>query len=627
MSTAEPLIREIPPAAHEGPAVADAIVANPQATKILVAVHGIGNQSRFATAQAVASAFCRYYDKPSAIPLGRFHTTPPEPLMLDPDLDPGLADRIGFAEIYWADIPREVVDQADTLEGAQAWAKTLVERVRLRQNPSTADPKARLSDDDFDMLETVLKEAIQTVDILDRLLLFAKLTALPNFDLKRLLADFLGDVQLVTEFGSIRERLLKQFRDGMDRVHECHPDAEIYIISHSEGTVVSFLGLLEAFTAQPAPPWLGRIKGYMTIGSPLNKHVVCWPRLWSAFEKSAESTRNPIDAPIPWQNYFDKGDLIAFKLDRTRRWIAEHGWERSFEFPEENDHEFSRYVLPGKAHNDYFTDPAVFGHFIQNVVKPASKPGDSVVERPDYREPPKTRWWVPPLAYATFLIPLILLFVGCYAFYKVVHANVSPHEPLSGLRIFGDVALIVGLLGSITTVARVARLSRPNHLHVLAAALFAGALAAYCYGGSDHLLEALSFPNIPRLQTGNPIVDRFDTNTNRICFAAVVLCLINYLGARWFPRLGMKLLIVGGSIVSFLMVASYVAIGKEAGHGGQLWPIVLCGILFFYLWWLAAMIFDLIFIWMRYIRRPVAAQKLDELLPMTMGAQADEITA
>ena len=43
--------------------------------KILVAIHGIGDQIGYATAQAVASQVGSYYDIAAPIPLGRFYRT------------------------------------------------------------------------------------------------------------------------------------------------------------------------------------------------------------------------------------------------------------------------------------------------------------------------------------------------------------------------------------------------------------------------------------------------------------------------------------------------------------------------------------------------------------------------
>ena len=40
------------------------------------------------------------------------------------------------------------------------------------------------------------------------------------------------------------------------------------------------------------------------------------------------------------------------------------------------------------------------------------------------------------------------------------------------------------------------------------------------------------------------------------------------------------------------------------------WPVVLAGLAFLYLWWLGILLFDLTFIWHRYIRRSVAVETL-----------------
>ena len=40
------------------------------------------------------------------------------------------------------------------------------------------------------------------------------------------------------------------------------------------------------------------------------------------------------------------------------------------------------------------------------------------------------------------------------------------------------------------------------------------------------------------------------------------------------------------------------------------WPVLLSGAVFLYLWWLAALIFDLGFVWQRYIRNSLANDRL-----------------
>ncbi|HEV2045526.1 MAG TPA: hypothetical protein VGQ95_02900 [Chthoniobacterales bacterium] len=44
-----------------------------------------------------------------------------------------------------------------------------------------------------------------------------------------------------------------------------------------------------------------------------------------------------------------------------------------------------------------------------------------------------------------------------------------------------------------------------------------------------------------------------------------------------------------------------------------IWPILLAGFAFLYLWWLAALVFDLVFTWRRYIRRSTAINYLRNL--------------
>ena len=185
--------------------------------KVLVAVHGIGNQFQYATIQSVAYGFCRYFGMPAAIPLGRFHRLTPGPYVLDPDLRPKDIKRgFGFVEVYGPTSLRGVVNKAYILEEAQAWARTLVERVRLRHEKAPHGKKGeiRLNAGDFDMLETVLTELIQGVDVLDRLFFLAKKMGLFSFRLKELLSDFMGDVQIVTEFSSERKICRVPVQDG-----------------------------------------------------------------------------------------------------------------------------------------------------------------------------------------------------------------------------------------------------------------------------------------------------------------------------------------------------------------------------------------------------------------------------
>src|SRR5262249_38087779 len=130
------------------------------------------------------------------------------------------------------------------------------------------------------------------------------------------------------------------------------------------------------------------------------------------------------DSPIAWRNYYDFGDPVGFRLNATREWLHANGWRDFFDFNPENhpDHDigFTRYYFPGKAHNDYWEDEGVFGHFISTVIKPPSLAG---VNLPKTVPPPRSRllpWVVSPTL--PYVLAMALVFVAVYILYKAVGA-------------------------------------------------------------------------------------------------------------------------------------------------------------------------------------------------------------
>ena len=396
------------------------------AKQVIVAIHGIGDQFRYETIQSVANQFCEYFGQPAAIPLGMFHSTLyrlgpdkssdlgslvkgiaqiqaklrddtpiPQPastpetaehfpaaLVLKAPMIPQLPANLGFAEVYWADVPRDPAKDEHTLEESKKWAKTIVERLRLRYRGGGVINGLQLTNNNYLMAATVIQEIIQTVAVLERLLFLAEKAGLLRFDLNKVLVDYLGDVQIVAEYTFYRKKIMEIFDTVMTNISDDDPQAEIYLVAHSEGTVITFLGLLTALSAAERPAWVERVRGLMTIGSPINKHIILWPEL---FDLLKNPKTQHLTQPIEWRNYYDFGDPIGFRLDATRDWLKENHWTTGkqpfFNFNDKEDVEddahdigFARYPLPGKAHNDYWNDAEVFGHFIQTVVKPV-RPG------------------------------------------------------------------------------------------------------------------------------------------------------------------------------------------------------------------------------------------------------------
>ena len=80
---------------------------------------------------------------------------------------------------------------------------------------------------------------------------------------------------------------------------------------------------------------------------------------------------------------------------------------------------------------------------------------------------------------------------------------------------------------------------------------------------------------------------------------------------RPFLRGMRPLLIPGGLAVTMIVLFRLLSEGSAASQ--PLWPLLLAGAAFLYLWWLAALLFDLVFVWHRYIRGSALQQRLHRL--------------
>ncbi|GAB4040857.1 hypothetical protein [Spirosoma jeollabukense] len=575
-----------------------------QITKIIVAVHGIGDQNAFGTIQQVVNQFCTFYKEPAAIPLGMFHTnTKQVAFSIPPLFPPKHFKELAFAEVYWAKIPRAVVSDQHTLEEAKAWAATIVERLRLRwkqkHNPSS------FKDVDFNRIKIVLLEMINTIAILERLCFLADRAGLFTFDLKKLLDDYLGDVQVVAEFEPSRHDILKTFNEVMSSVHKAHPDAEIHIIAHSEGTVVSFLGLLKAASKLKPAPWLDKVKGFMTFGSPIDKHLVLWPEL---FPENSTPGKQVKKVPIEWRNYYDKGDPIGFELDDARAWLEENKWHGLFNFTDKDDFGFIRYPFPGKAHVDYWTDEDVFGHFIHTVVKP---PLDNQPNFPPPGDKNLNKW-------LSYILPYIgvfaILLLGVYVLFKGIF-SLSPangddsNDDFVFVNVLGSAILLSGIM----VISRIPRLTRDVWYQLYAFGYFTLTIILYLYLlHSEFAIETWFYKRV-----GLDIINKLDYGFayGRI-FITLIAISILYFSHRIFPKLGIEPFLILGTIVIVVLTSFYVK-DNNSKTDKPLWPLFIATAAFFYLCWLAALIFDLVFVWHVHIRSSFALAKMKTVRPQS----------
>jgi hypothetical protein len=643
--------------------------------KVIVAIHGIGDQYRNATIQSVIASFGQFADYTAAMPLGRlgagdgknifFLKGPPAPV--------GDLATVGFVEFYWADIPRKVQTAGYRIEETKAWARTVVERLRARYNFLRNEARARsgetgvpleLGPEDFSAAADAIDEMIETFAVLDHLLLVFEKLGLLKFNLNDLLTSYVGDVQIVADFPDQRRIILDEFSKLLNDVAAKEPEAEIYLIAHSEGTVVAFMGLLEAMASRPPkngrppakpPSWIRQVHGLMTIGSPIDKHLILWPDIWDDLQTQYGCLGYlPDRKQIKWRNYYDYGDPVGFRLDTTRDWLRDHKWAPFFEFessddklkaknePQQPNHDygFSRYLFPGAAHIDYWGDEDVFGHFIENVVlakkkqpgqtePPSEKQGSKPAGAKRYSEPPRDK---PLQRIGSLIIPYaviyLLIFAGVYLLYKGTVEYLFPLNrvppPDPEIRHFAwNVAGISGLMMGMIALARIPRLTRRWTMSLLAIGAFVAGSALYA---------ELVKPAVKLWHAMHWFHASWKAGAFVIGVAFFVVSVSTWASRRklwkwpWLRPIlgGTRSLMFLAAFCVFVPVAFHVITDKtDANHQPPLWPLLLASAAFLYLWWLAILVFDLVFVWHRYIRSAVSQTYLRELRRNAKGQMKD----
>ncbi len=639
-------------------------MAETEFTDIFLTVHGIGKQQRNATVRSVANRlassnvlFAEGQSRPfHPQPLGYFQSTSKdvEAFALDGVPHPErCGTTTGVAEVFWADIPQDVADEGRTLEEIKAWAHTVVGRASnsyrsYREKAEKEGKKLKGDRIDFGLAAQVLDEIIDTVRVLERLSKVAVMAGLPEMNLREVFEEFLGDVQFMAEFRGVRSEIIGRFHGALADLDadERTRGADIHIVAHSEGTVVSFLGLLQAMSGQivskegdvkydqAIPKWLKRVRSYMTIGSPIDKHILLWPDLFEDLDLAkAKRHFNSDDRKIQWRNYYDYGDPVGFRLDSARSWLDKD--ERAchpFSFDEDDDDiGFARYPLAGKAHNDYWNDPDVFEHFLSSAVVPvvrnrqsADDAGEADEEPATTVERPATRKLVYVLSPGLPYLISALLFLGAVA---AAYFPIRPHvEVLKGLESGGEqiacrILGLTGLLIGITLAARIPRLGSTRFRY--AWGLFAFGVGVVLYATlvdgafREHFGEAGQWIGIA-------------SPTLVVILFAAVLAVVGLVATkrsraherkfgsieerkrRKFLRGMRPFLIFGVFLVVVLVLPALIELRKEEDSEFSLFLALLGLAAFFYLWWLAALIFDLGFVWQRYVRNEGVEARIGE---------------
>lgn len=598
--------------------------------KIVIAVHGVGRQRRCETVRSVARRFgdgCT--PALPVLPLGYFSVPDGADVrwsMLETS-DPGLS-QIGFAELYWADIPNDLVRADDTLEDTKAWGRTLVSRAHALYRTKVAnsgEKKAKLKDDDFQRGIEAIDTLVEGVAVLDAISKVAARVGLYKFELGCLLRDYVGDVQTVTEFPQYRNKILSRFHVSMNAIVTAFQikykrTPEIYIVAHSEGTVISLIAQLEALRGVESKDpdrngetyrgeWIKHVKGFMTLGSPIDKHIALWPGLWKKFDVEISDSREDGEdqkgssfagqsvphGQIKWRNYFDYGDPVGFRLDAASEMLE--GLEcGAFEFETvRHDFGYSRCWLPGAAHVSYWNDGAVFKHFIDTIVQGRGE---------DAALPPESK---PACKLIAMFIPYALSFLLHLAAVFAVFAALSIIDVKHPSTLFQQAraaAALAALLATITVACRLPHLVRTEPRWVMLA------LGIYAVGAAVMIWQ---LPDVTAGAVGSPVAQYLQLESwskevvglALLCAAGLTVIVVAWVAQQTVPISGRHLLIATGTIASLAL-----ALTARRGVDDIGLAQVTAYVAFVLLWWLGVILFDLALVWHRYIRNAVLVKML-----------------
>jgi hypothetical protein len=107
------------------------------------------------------------------------------------------------------------------------------------------------------------------------------------------------------------------------------------------------------------PEWLGVVKGFVTLGSPIDKHNLIWGENFPADIPKEQAEK------IKWWNFWDYSDPVGHSLDG----IFGGGNRENNQFRRIFDAGYWRYPIPGKAHVDYWKDINLHHKVIQEVIQ------------------------------------------------------------------------------------------------------------------------------------------------------------------------------------------------------------------------------------------------------------------
>jgi len=120
---------------------------------------------------------------------------------------------------------------------------------------------------------------------------------------------------------------------------------------------------------------------------------------------------------------------------------------------------------------------------------------------------------------------------------------------------------------------------------------------------------ALAFYQLVTPDTQHSLSAPFGNPEHGVLWVGLLIGVIAGILGKFAPQIGMKPLLSLGGVVALMILWHLISPLKEY----SLWPLLLANLAFLYLWWLAALIFDLSYIWHQYIRSSWTTKTLQKI--------------
>ena len=282
---------------NHGPTAVSNVPADFGEQRTFVVIHGVGRQHELDTLRTLVEGADRALAVPSKFTLAELDEKRirSAPLLVE---EGGRR----FAEVCYSDLIDAHSEYSET--DLMRWLRTFESRLyRLhRMHVHDAPP-------DFTAIKLVVDDILLTTTI-------AKFVA-ERLKVKPVLFEssahaFLEQIQLFLDRPSYRNAILERVEDGLTEIAAQEGASGIVLVTHSLGTVVTFIALLRAQDSGAA--WLNQVREFITFGSPLDLFLVLFPEHFPF--PSASCVRN-----IAWTNYTLRNDPIATDLKVTGQWL------------------------------------------------------------------------------------------------------------------------------------------------------------------------------------------------------------------------------------------------------------------------------------------------------------------